>query len=74
MHVILKSVDVIDDQATGAKMRALREAAKVSLRDLGDRIDLSAPYLSDLELGRRAWSEQRAEQYAAALKPKGVRK
>lgn len=71
---VTREVDEIDDRATGMKMRGLREAANISLRDLGRMLDLSAPYLSDLELGRRGWTEQRAGQYVAALNPKGGRK
>lgn len=35
-------------------LRARRKAAGRSLRDLGRQLGLSAPYLSDVELGRRS--------------------
>jgi transcriptional regulator with XRE-family HTH domain len=38
----------------GEKLRALREAAKVTLRQLGKEVGCSAVYLSDVELGHRA--------------------
>lgn len=65
MHRI--EVVKVDNAATGAAMRKRREAAGLSLRALGERLHLSAAFLSDLELGRRPWSETRAEQYVAAI-------
>jgi len=47
----------------GAEMRKLREKANVSLRSLGARMAFSAAYLSDLELGRRAWNAGLIETY-----------
>lgn len=63
-----------DQSKTGAKMRQLREGAGVSLRSVADKLKVSAPYLSDLERGNRAWSGERIQQFAGAvadLKPKG---
>ena len=37
----------------GRKMRELREAAGISLRELAREAKVSAPFLSDIELGRR---------------------
>ena len=37
----------------GEKLRELREAKDISLRELAKRIEVSAPFLSDVELGRR---------------------
>ncbi|HLD42222.1 MAG TPA: helix-turn-helix transcriptional regulator, partial [archaeon] len=36
----------------GSKLKKLREEAKLSLRDLCERIGLSASFLSQLELGQ----------------------
>lgn len=41
----------------GANLRAHREAAGLSLRQLAKRVGRSASYLCDLELGRRVPSE-----------------
>jgi transcriptional regulator with XRE-family HTH domain len=35
----------------GAKLKALRESQKLSLKDLADKTGLSASFLSQLELG-----------------------
>ena len=65
--LVTKRTEEIDHVETGKRMRASRVKKHVSLRTLADRIGVSAPYLSDLELGRRAWSEERAQQFIAAL-------
>lgn len=64
---VTKPVEVVDHVATGALMREKREAAGVSLREMGRRLGVSAAYLSDLELGKRAWNEDRAQNYAKAI-------
>ena len=38
----------------GARVKALRESAGLSLRDLSERSGVSAPMLSQVERGRRA--------------------
>jgi transcriptional regulator with XRE-family HTH domain len=44
----------MDDEVTlGRKLRSLREATGQSLRELAREIGVSAPFLSDVELGRR---------------------
>jgi XRE family transcriptional regulator, regulator of sulfur utilization len=40
-----------DQQAVGARIKALREAMDLSLRDLGERSGVSAPMLSQVERG-----------------------
>lgn len=37
----------------GKRIRELREQANISLRELAREADVSAPFLSDVELGRR---------------------
>lgn len=53
-----------DDKAIGALMRLTRERNSISLRKVAGRMGISAPYLSDLKLGRRGWS---ARLIASAL-------
>jgi transcriptional regulator with XRE-family HTH domain len=52
----------------GAAFRAAREEQGVSLRELAAEIPCSPSYLSDVELGRRRFSEDFARQYLDALK------
>lgn len=62
-----KTVQVIDHKATGAYWREVRIAKGVSLRGLARHMGLSAPYLGDLERGRRGWSAEKEERYREAL-------
>lgn len=45
----------------------MREKAGISLRQVAESMHISAPYLSDLELGRRYW-HGRVADYKDALK------
>lgn len=67
MNPILRTIEVIDSTATGEQARAEREAAGLSLREMARRMGVSAPYVCDLELGRRAWSMDRVRRWNEAL-------
>lgn len=69
MNLPTKLVEVIDDEATGQMLRAERVAAGFSLRSIARALHFSAPYVSDLELGRRGWTEEKAAAYREALRP-----
>ena len=58
-----------DWRSLGLKARKLRKEAKVSLRFLAGRMGISAPSLSDMELGRRHWTEERIRQFVSLLNP-----
>ena len=51
----------------GQRIRELRDKADLSLRGLAMRIGISAPFLSDIELGRRFPSEEILAKLADAL-------
>jgi ribosome-binding protein aMBF1 (putative translation factor) len=51
----------------GARIRALREAMDLSLRDLADRSGVSAPMLSQVERGETSPTLQVASRIAAGL-------
>lgn len=51
----------------GERIRELREAKDLSLRELAERLDVSAAFLSDIELGRRHPSEKVLVKLAAQL-------
>src|SRR5437660_507934 len=67
MDQILGSNATIPDSITtlGEAIRFLREQRGMSLRDLAERVGVSAPFLSDLERNRRA--TDRLEQLADTL-------
>jgi transcriptional regulator with XRE-family HTH domain len=54
-------------QSLGQKIKGLRDAADLSLRELAKKLDVSAPFLSDVELGRRFPSEDVLAKLAKAL-------
>jgi predicted transcriptional regulator len=62
-----KIIEVIDDVATGEKMRRHRKHYGISLRALAKAMKVSAPFLSDLELGRRNWSNERVLSFNTAV-------
>jgi transcriptional regulator with XRE-family HTH domain len=49
-------------------MRQLRIKRGLSLRDVAAQMDISAPYLSDLERGQRQWNEHRRAKFLEVLK------
>ena len=59
---------ILDQAAIGSEMRALRNSARLTGREVSRRLKLSASYLSDLELGRRNWSGDLIERYTEACK------
>ncbi len=57
-----------DQRALGMAMRQKRITAKKSLRAIAVAMDCSAPYLSDLELGRRTWNAGLLADFEKALR------
>ncbi len=55
---IEKRVLIADDVANGESIRSLRESRGKSLRWLARSLKISAPYLSDMEKGKRGFSEK----------------
>lgn len=51
----------------GERIRELREAHDWSVRELAKKLKLSAPFLSDVELGRRHPSDDVLERIASIL-------
>lgn len=58
---------VPDQRALGEEMRKRRESLGYSLREAAFRMSISAPYLSDLELGRRNWNEAIRKAFLKAV-------
>ena len=51
----------------GERIRELREERDISLRELASKIDVSAAFMSDVELGRRHPSDKHMAAVAEAL-------
>jgi len=56
------------DKTLGQRIRELREALDLSLRDLAAKVDITPPFLSDIELGRRNPSPEKLRAIAKALR------
>lgn len=57
----------IQHAETGANARKLRLEKGISLRTFAIKMGISAPYLSDLELGKRNWSVRKSREYEKIL-------
>lgn len=64
--------ELISHKATGQAAREERKEHGLSGREMARRMGLSAPYLSDLELGKRNWSVKLVKLWNNALKMKGT--
>lgn len=58
----------IDHIKTGLRLRKLREKSGVSIREVARRLGIDNKYLSDMELGRRNWTEEKVERFLEAIK------
>jgi len=67
--LVTRLVREIDHVATSALMRQGRLKSQISLREMARRLEYSAPFVSDLELGKRNWTEELESKYAAILCP-----
>jgi transcriptional regulator with XRE-family HTH domain len=68
MNLKTRKVEQVDDAATGAAARAARQKVKRSLRSVARQLKVSPAYLSDLELGKRAWSAEKLSRFEKALR------
>jgi transcriptional regulator with XRE-family HTH domain len=67
MAAVTDSTDAVAPDVLGARVRALREAMDLSLRDLASRSGVSAPMLSQVERGETSPTLQVAGRIAAGL-------
>ena len=49
---------IIDHVQTGAVIRQARVECGITLKAVADAMGISSPFLSDLERGRRNWTEE----------------
>ncbi len=57
----------METKTLGQRIRELREKIDLSLRELAKKLNVSAPFLSDIELGRRYPSDKVLGDLARAL-------
>lgn len=67
-HIITVTVEKIDFKALGAEAREMRKAKNKSLREVAKKLDISAPYLSDMERGNRNFQLHILEKYLKLIK------
>ncbi len=69
MKIVLRNVKLYqpDHIATGQSARNERKKAGFSLRKVASAMNVSPPYLSDLERGNRAWSLKLSSDFNSAL-------
>lgn len=65
--VIKKTIEVIDQAATGKKFAALRKEARLFQRQVAYRCGISMQHLQRLEQGRRNWTEQMIQDLGQTL-------
>jgi transcriptional regulator with XRE-family HTH domain len=67
MKAVLKNTQVIDSIETGIRARRERVAAKLTIRQVAEKMGVGVPYLADLERGRRNWNERLVMAYTLAI-------
>jgi transcriptional regulator with XRE-family HTH domain len=65
MKIPMKTVSMIDHVRAGQAIRSLRVKKSIAQKDLAEAIGIAASQLSDMEQGRRDWTEER---FNAAVK------
>jgi len=65
--VIKKTIEVIDQVATGKKFAALRKESRLFQRQVADRCGISIQHLQKLEHGRRNWTDQMIQDLGQTL-------
>ena len=58
---------VLNPQLVGAQMRSEREATGTTVTAVAAAMNFTKAYVSELELGRRGWTQEQVEAYRAAL-------
>ena len=62
-----RTVEVIDQHATGEAVWTERKSRRLTLRECGRKLGVSASYVCDLENGRRNWGSPIGKKYLALM-------
>jgi len=65
---VKKGIEVIDAIETGIEARRIRHGEALSLKCVSSRMGISIIYLSELERGRKNWSDALIEKFNRAIK------
>lgn len=55
------TIKQIDHAKAGDRIRVLRESKNLPVRWLAEQLNISSAFMSDLERGRRNWTQERFE-------------
>jgi predicted transcriptional regulator len=58
---------IVDPRDEGRDWRKKRKRSGYSLREIARRMNISAAFLSDLELGKRNWNESKRRSFWEAI-------
>jgi transcriptional regulator with XRE-family HTH domain len=70
MKIPMKTVSVIDHVKAGQAIRSLRVKNSIAQKDLAEAVGIAASQLSDMEQGRRDWTEERFNRAVEFLESK----
>lgn len=65
--LVVQMLPIIDQVKTGEEIRKRRCQAMLSLREVAKAMGWSAAYQSDLELGRKRWTEKKCLEVESAI-------
>ncbi len=65
---IRKKIRVIDNVATGRAYRMARRSKGLSIEETARRMSVTGAFISYLERGKRAWTDDLCERFQKALK------
>ena len=68
MNPVMIHVELIDHEQTGLLVRRKRNELGLTLMEVATRTELSVSYLSELERGDRAWSDDLFQKVWGALR------
>lgn len=63
----IKRIIAVDHEATGIYYAMLRMQRKIKQKDIASSMGIKQQYVSDLEHGRKPWTQKTADKYAKAL-------
>ncbi len=67
LELVRERALIVNHKATGGRARSIRKARRVSLSELAAKLNLSISQLSNLEKGKRSWTDEYVERYNKAL-------
>lgn len=67
MKLITTKVDAVDNWATGQKLKRSRKKSGLRISDVASAMGISEPYLSELERGKRNWTQDMVDRFNKSI-------